>query len=83
MLIIGYIFRALEHHVFKEMGKTRATNLFTVGAHVVGHIHVHQWVGMILVKDYRQAIGQFVFGVRDGYTTVITFEFFDQRDTGG
>ena len=38
---------------------------------------------MILMQYYSQAIGQLVFGEGDGYTTVITFEFFDQSDAGG
>ena len=82
MLFIGNIGRALEHHVFKEVGKPGAPDLFTVGTHVVGHIHVHQRIGMVLVQDHGQAVGQPVLGVGNGDTAVIALEFLDQGDAG-
>ncbi|CSC09178.1 Uncharacterised protein [Vibrio cholerae] len=47
MLLIADMFRALEHHVLKEMSKARFTNLLTSGTHVIGYINMHQGIGVI------------------------------------
>ena len=81
MLIIAHVFRSLEHHVLEEVCKTGTSNLFAVGADMVGHVHVHQRIGVILMQDNGQAIVKLVLGVGDGDTTVITFEFIHQRES--
>ena len=80
MLVITDVFRALEQHVLEEMSKTGAARVFPVGTHMVGHIHVYQRIGMILVQHHGQAIVQAVLLVRNGDLVTGTIIFFYQSD---
>ena len=80
MLLVANVFGALEHHVFEEVGKSGAANFLAVGTHVVCNVHVHQWIGMVLVQDHREAVIQPVLRVGNRDATVVAGEFLDQGE---
>ena len=60
VLLVTYVVGPLKHHVLEEVREARLPNLLPRRPHVVGHIDVHQRVGVVLAHDERQAIGQHV-----------------------
>ncbi len=63
--LLSHMFRALEHHVFKKMRKSRPPRSLVQRAHVIPKVHGHHWQPVIFVRNYRQAIGQRVLRVLD------------------
>ena len=53
--------RALEHHVFEQMGETGTARLLVLAAHVVPHVHRRHRNVVILVEDDLQPVVQVVF----------------------
>ena len=83
VLFIPHIHGALKHHVLKEMRETGTARIFAVGAHVVGHIHMYQWIGVVLVQDDGQAVVELVFAVGDGDLGTVAIEGLHQGDPRG
>ena len=61
------VFRALEHHVFEEVGEPGPAHLFVLGAHVVPDVHRHQGDGVVFMEDDVHAVGEPVFFESDAY----------------
>ncbi len=65
VLLIGHIVGALEHHVLKEVGKTRLADFLAGRAYVVGYVHVYNRVGLVFVDDEGKSIRKDVLFVRN------------------
>ena len=51
--------------MFEEMGKAGLTDIFPRTAYVIRHIHVYQWIRMVLMQNNGQAVIQRIFFVGD------------------
>ena len=49
MLLIGHMIAALEHHVFKKMGKAAFANFFPGAAYMIGYVHMHYRVAVVFM----------------------------------
>ncbi|MNH29995.1 hypothetical protein D3C79_902620 [compost metagenome] len=65
MLLIADVLGALEHHVLEEVGETGLAHRLAGRAHVIGHVEVHQGVGLVRRQDHGQAVVQLVHLVGD------------------
>ena len=66
VLLSGHMLGALEHHVLEEVGKARHPLYFARGAHMVGHVDVHQRIRMVRMQDQCQTILQTIHLIGDG-----------------
>ena len=83
VLLVAHVVGALEHHVLEEVRKARLANLLAGRAHVVGHVHVHQRVGVVFAHDEGEAVGQHVFLVGNHYLAGLPGYFLDQPGAVG
>ncbi len=58
----------LEHHMLEQMGKACAPRDFAIGSHMVLNSYSRDGIGIILMNDDFQTIGQCVL-------LIIDFEF--------
>ncbi len=64
VLLVGDVFRALEHHVLEEMRESRLADFLARRSHVIRDIDVHERVRVVLVQYHGQAVVQRVLLVR-------------------
>jgi hypothetical protein len=56
MLVRPDVCRALEEHVFKEMGESRSAGLLVRRPDVIPEVHRHDWRGVILRQRHKQPV---------------------------
>jgi len=56
MLVRPDVCRALEEHVFEEMGESGSASLLIRRPDVIPEVHGHDWRGMILRQRHEQPV---------------------------
>ena len=83
VLLVADVVGALKHHVLEEVGKAGLANLLAGRAHVVGHVDVHQRVGMVFGHHEREAVGQHVLLVGNHDLAGLLGHFLDELGAAG
>lgn len=76
---LPHVGRALEHHVFKEVGHTGLTRRLFGQPDPIIHLYIDQRIGVIRRQDHRQAIIQPILLIRDDQRIAALFLLLDQH----